>query len=68
MSVGPTKFNCQVLAFTKASLFKTLTESGCEALICFSGPAVKKPDYWDRRLLRVRHGRPGGRRTAEQRG
>jgi hypothetical protein len=54
------------LAFTKASLFKTLTESRCEALICFSGPAVKKPDQRHRRLLRPRRERPRRRYAAER--
>src|SRR5215813_10833911 len=65
MSVGPPKFDCQVLAFTKASLFKTLTESRCKALKCFSGPAVKKPDHRHRRLLRARRERPRCSRAAE---
>jgi len=31
------------------------------------GPGIKEPDHRDRRLLRARCQRPGGRRAAEQR-
>src|SRR5262249_23515555 len=63
---SPTVFEGHVLAFDIAVLLEPLTKFAQDSSVAVRGCRVEHPDY-RHLLLRSRHNRPGGRRTAEQR-
>ena len=66
LTVQPVVLDRHVLAFDSAGFVEAFAEPGRIAHGAIRRPAIDKPDQRQRRLLRARHERPCGCRTAER--